>query len=315
MVVFLTAISLIIWNVYDSKINDRSLGSIEIVEEVYSQEPSEEAITEKIEPQEMEPVVEKPLQPEPTEDTEPLIVDPSNIAKKVNALMYHHILRDEENIFGNNGAIISDKSFQEQMKYLYEHKFQTITLDEMEQYVNGTLGLPPKSILITFDDGYKSNYIYAYPILKEYGFKASIFLITSYISDETAPFDPTILQYMSWEEIESSKDVFEFASHTHNLHRQNEEKKGHLISKPGEEVKVDLGKTRELLKTKHFAYPYGHYNEETLEILQELGFTMAYTVKEGSIQPGDVPLELARRAIFRQTTLEQFKRVIGDGSH
>ena len=65
------------------------------------------------------------------------------------------------------------------MKVLYDEKFKTITLEEIEQYVNGKISLPRKSILLTFDDGYEEMYKYVYPILKKYNLSAVVFLIIS----------------------------------------------------------------------------------------------------------------------------------------
>ena len=105
----------------------------------------------------------------------------------VSVLMYHHVLE-------NDGAIaISQKNFEAQMKMLAKGGYTTITPDELLAYKQGKITLPKKSVLITFDDGWRNNYIYAYPILKKYGLKATIFLITSWIeeaSKQPLAFEP-----------------------------------------------------------------------------------------------------------------------------
>ncbi len=231
-------------------------------------------------------------------------------AKRVPILLYHHLLTEEENTFGNNSAILSVDKFKKQMEFLYDNGYTTITLDELEGFLRGQIDLPKKSILITFDDGYKSNYIYAHPILKEYGFKAAIFLVSSWNTEETVPFDPDEIQYLSWQEIGDGRDVFEYASHTHALHVLDDNKKGYLVTKPLEEVKEDLKTAMDLLDTGSLAYPYGHYNSEILETLDSLGYTMAFTVKSGKVKPGDSLLELRRQSIFAKTSLRRFKRMV-----
>ena len=85
------------------------------------------------------------------------------------------------------------KNFEAQMKMLAKGGYTTITPDELLAYKQGKITLPKKSVLITFDDGWRNNYIYAYPILKKYGLKATIFLITSWIeeaSKQPLAFEP-----------------------------------------------------------------------------------------------------------------------------
>lgn len=231
-------------------------------------------------------------------------------AKDVPVLMYHHLLKDEENPFKDNCAILPVETFKKHMDFLYKNGYNTIGLGELEGFVKGEIKLPKRSVLITFDDGYKSNYEYAYPILKEYGFRAAIFLISGWNTDEIVSFDADELQYLSWNEIENSRDVFEYASHTHNLHKLDENEQGYLVTRPPDEVKHDLKTSMQLLDTVYFAYPYGHYNEETLEMLKELGYRMAFTIEPGRVKPGDSLLELNRYTIFPYTSLRDFKKVV-----
>ncbi len=231
-------------------------------------------------------------------------------AESVPVLMYHHLLKDEENPFKDNCVILPVKTFKKHMDLLYENGYYTVGLDELESFVKGELKLPKRSVLITFDDGYKSNYEYAYPILKEYGFRAAIFLISGWNTDEIVSFDADELQHLSWNEIENSRDVFEYASHTHDLHKLDENEQGYLVTRPPDEVRQDLKTSMQLLDTVYFAYPYGHYNEETLEILKELGYRMAFTIEPGRVKPGDSLLELNRYTIFSYTSLRDFKKMV-----
>src|SRR5690606_30523312 len=141
-------------------------------------------------------------------------------AEQVPVLMYHYITPQAYNDQPNNNSIMNLEAFEEGMKYLYEQGYYTATLEELEQYVMGKKALPAKSVVITFDDGYQNNYVYAYPILKKYGFNATIFLIGSRIQPETSVFDPAKKSYLSFEEIKAASDVFEFHSHTYDLHQK-----------------------------------------------------------------------------------------------
>lgn len=240
------------------------------------------------------------------------IIDSSKveIAKNISILSYHHILKNEENPFPNNESILSVEKFKEQMKFLHDNKYNTITLNELEKFLKGEIELPKNSVVITFDDGYKSNYVYAYPILKEYGFKASIFMITELITNEPTEFDPKTLQYLSWSEMIKAQDVFEYASHTNNLHKLDANNKSFLVRKPEDVVYDDLKKTQEILKTTYFAYPYGQYNKNTLDILNSLNFKMAFTTKSGTVKPGNNILKLKRYVITPNISLNKFKKIV-----
>jgi peptidoglycan/xylan/chitin deacetylase (PgdA/CDA1 family) len=234
----------------------------------------------------------------------------SKNAKEVPVLLYHHLLKEEENNFEPNGSIVSVESFQEQMDFLYKNGYNTITLKQLGDYMLGKTNLPEKSVLITFDDGYKSNYIYAYPIMKKYSFRGVIFLITGRDYSKAESFNPKKFQYLSQDEIDSSRDVFEYASHTHSMHEADEVKGAHLTWKTEEEIVNDLTQSKNFLNTEYLAYPFGRYTSDTLRILEQLGFKMAFTIKSGSVKPGDNMLELNRNIIYPNTTIKQFKKIV-----
>ena len=134
---------------------------------------------------------------------------------KVSVLMYHDVFYKNElpkKALNDKGQIVDDcvvsaENFKEQMRFLKKKGYHTLSLDEFYDFVINGAKIPEKSVLITFDDGRKSNFINAYPILKENGFRAVIFLVTSKIPDKTSEFNPEKYQRMSFEEIEKSKEL------------------------------------------------------------------------------------------------------------
>jgi peptidoglycan/xylan/chitin deacetylase (PgdA/CDA1 family) len=251
---------------------------------------------------------------QPTSGTSIIVSDDyqsESVAKEVPVLMYHHLLKKEENTFTSNGVVLNVENFQQQMDYLYNNQYTTITLTELEQWLLGNIELPKKSVCLTFDDGYLSSYIYAYPILKKYDFKAAQFLITSYVNDNSVEFDPKIQQTLSWQDIIKTTDVFEYSNHTHNLHKLDNGK-GYLITKPLDFVKKDLIKNMELTRSPYFAYPYGHYNDDILELLPETGIRMAFTINNGSVKKGDSLLELKRYGISPKTSIATFISIVNN---
>ncbi|MEC1177600.1 polysaccharide deacetylase family protein [Metasolibacillus meyeri] len=226
-------------------------------------------------------------------------------------LMYHHLLADAENKkFRDVSAVTSVENFEAQMKWLYDNDYQSISLQELEQFLNKEINLPGKAVVITFDDGLKSNYIYGYPILKQYHFKATEFLITSRIHLDTTPdFKPDAIQTLSMAEVEAMQDVFDMQSHTHNLHSA-ENGKSHVVIKDEDEVKNDFLMSNNMIQSKYMAYPFGQYNRKTIEILKELDMKMAFTIKNGKVKIGDNPYKLKRLAVNYDHTLEEFVEMV-----
>ena len=93
----------------------------------------------------------------------------------VPVLMYHHVLQ-------KGGFIASSVAeFRKQMEFLAKSDYKTLSMSEFIAYKKGEFAPPKKSVLITFDDGWKDNFVYAYPILREFGLRASMFLVSGWI--------------------------------------------------------------------------------------------------------------------------------------
>lgn len=231
-------------------------------------------------------------------------------ATKIPVLLYHHLLYDEENRNKENGAIVSVENFTQQMRYLKDNDYTTITIEQLYDFLYNDEALPPKSILITFDDGYLSNYRYAYHILKEYGFKASIFIITDVISDKERVFFPNALTMLDRISMEASEDVFSYYSHTDTFHGSVRGVSGFTFHDK-DLVAADTLKSFESVKSLlAFAYPLGMYNDTVIEILTELGVRLAFTTERGYVTPSSNPYQLPRLIISPTHTLQDFKSLI-----
>lgn len=225
-------------------------------------------------------------------------------------LVYHHLLRDQENkFFRHNQSVTTPEMFEEQMKYLYEQGYYTVTMRELEEHIDSKTKLPKKSIAITFDDGYLSNLHYAYPILKKYSFKAAIFLITENVRKEPVSFHPDRLDYVNWPELQHYSDVFSFEGHSHHFHRTFWNI-SYLVLHPQEEIINDLLISRELLPSHYFAYPYGQYTSKTIYSVQEAGYRMAFTIEPHHVHPGSYKWRLGRYWIGPDMTMQSFKELI-----
>ncbi|PFO80413.1 MULTISPECIES: polysaccharide deacetylase family protein [Bacillus cereus group] len=233
--------------------------------------------------------------------------------QKIPVLMYHHLLKNDEKqshpSFKNKGTVSTVEQFEKQMKYLVDNHYHTLTLQEFEDFMVRKKKLPEKSVLITFDDGLKSNYIYAYPILKKYQMHAVVFVITSRLTDEIEKFNPRELQPLSKTELDQMRDVFEIGSHTHNLHNRSNGEVD-LIDKDQEAVKKDIQESKQLLKTDYFCYPFGIYNQKSITILKDLKFHLAFTTNEGYATQENKRLEINRFGISPQVDMKKFADIV-----
>ena len=203
----------------------------------------------------------------PIDTPKTLKVDWSGMQLKQNnigvpVLMYHSI-PDKK---GNDIQMSKDK-FREQMKFLKDNGYVTLTLDDIYNFLESNKKIPLKSVAITFDDGYVDNYTNAFPILKEFGFRATVFYITSSVSNPACISEDQLKEMQSY--------GIDIESHTVNH--------DHLSSLPYAEQLKTLKDSKEYLekllnkKIDYIAYPYGEYNKDTLKAVKEAGYTMALT--------------------------------------
>lgn len=180
------------------------------------------------------------------------------------------------------------KKFDKQMKYLKDHNYNAITLKQMDCFINKTCKIPRKSVLITMDDGYKSNYDLAFKVLKKYNFNGVVFYMGVNYNGENE-------NYMDLKMIKEAKRKYhniEFASHTYDLHHEND----YLLSY--EEINNDFKKMNNVIDTKYFAYPYGHVSHNIEKALKDNNYKLAFTFGPGKnhrkVKLGDDKYHLPR---------------------
>ncbi|AGN87219.1 MULTISPECIES: polysaccharide deacetylase family protein [Enterobacteriaceae] len=233
-------------------------------------------------------------------------------------LTYHHILRDEENTrFRHTSTTTSVRAFTNQMTWLRDQGYTTLSMYQLEGYVRNRMNLPARSVVITFDDGLKSVSRYAYPILREYGFKATAFIISSRIKLKPQPWDPKFLQFMSVSELNQIQDVFDVQSHTHFLHRVDDAMHPILLSRNYHNILFDFKRSRRALAqfnphVLYLAYPFGAYDDKAVKAANDAGFHLAVTTVRGKVKPGDNPFLLKRLYVLRTDSLETMSRLISN---
>ncbi len=224
-------------------------------------------------------------------------------------LVYHQVLPRE--LMRTMDSTISLEAFEQQMGYLKDHHFETLTAHQLYDYLEGRLVVPSKAVLITFDDGLLSTKEYAYPILKQYGFRALQHIISSrtdraqgaQLFDADGP-----LQFFTAADLEVLADVFQFEAHTYELHSLNEESAvGVALEHSKEEILLDLQHNIEQVPTAvSLAYPFGHYHEEFIAAAKEAGLLIGFTTTEGYANQKTSNYEVHRYGITEKKSFEQF---------
>lgn len=224
-------------------------------------------------------------------------------ATYVPVMMYHFFYDEvfEEPTKGTNSHSI--QSVREQLQFLWENGYVTLTMDELYEWLNGNIELPRRCILLTSDDGQDNFFELLQPELHKYGFVATSFVITSYrkhIPEKLAL--PNV----------------ELHSHTHNMHKGMvtsggvPDNRGMMQGVSVEEGVKDIQKSVEILNgSRYFAYPYGTYGGNSKEILRQTGFRLAFTTRYGFVHRGDDPLQLKRVRVSGSMSVNTFKAAIG----
>ena len=237
-------------------------------------------------------------------------------ATRIPVLTYHHILPDSVNETRRNCTwTISRNNFTAQMQYLHENSFYTPSIDEFEAFIHRGRPLPNNSVIIHFDDGYYSNYVYAAPILRQYGLRAVMFAITSdveHLGEIQPPIDHRRLTRSAASTLRNNLDVFETASHTHAMHDHAPgTRQTLLVTASREEIIADTLRSFEFVANhRAFAYPHGQYNATVIQALQEAGITIAFTTTAGYVTRQSDPMRLERFTINRETTIQRFRNIV-----
>ncbi len=187
-------------------------------------------------------------------------------------LMYHNIGYEK------GGFFVTPENFTKQMEYIKKNGYQVITMDGLVASIKDKRPLKRNKVVITFDDGYKDNFKYAYPVLKKFEFPATIFLVTDLIGKK---FTGKGKEFMSWDEaMIMSKDKISFAGHTKTHF--------YLGSVKDEKVAFDeIAGSKKAIEEKigmpldYFCYPSGGFNEKAKELVAKAGYKSACTTNRG----------------------------------
>ncbi|MCP5099108.1 MAG: polysaccharide deacetylase family protein, partial [Chloroflexi bacterium] len=225
---------------------------------------------------------------------------------KVPILMYHYISTppDDADVYRIDLSV-EPEDFREQLAYLADNGYTPIDLYDLSRAITNKRELPEKPVILTFDDGYRDNYEYAFPILEEFGFKGTFFVVTEFI-------DFGREEYMTWDmisEMAAAGHRFEPHSRTHpDLTEQEKEFLIWQILGPQETLAHHIG-----YPPRYFAYPSGQYDDGVITVLKELDYWGAVTTMSGKWHGFDNRYQWARLRIRNNTPLPEFIDLIDPG--
>jgi len=232
---------------------------------------------------------------------------------RVPAVLYHHFVSkqkiDEGEVSNCDPVYFCyDTAFDEQLNYLHQEGYTTISLNEFLAFQDGQKTLPAKPIILTFDDGFMSNYLYAFPILKKYGMKATIFATVEQDSRNFKKYAAVDVPLTRDQMIEMSEYGISIESHS-MTHR-------YLSDLEPEVVRWELEESRRLLENllrrpvRFIAIPSGAYSRAVKRAVKEAGYYAAFCMSKGTNNRKSDRHALRRLVIGRDFSLEDFRRVL-----
>ena len=239
----------------------------------------------------------------------------------------------------DNDMTVTTATFEKQLRGMKERGYTAITMRELINYTQYGNSLPEKPLLITIDDGYESNYLMAFEVLKKLDMPAVISVVGWSVGkttrlDGTTPITP----HFSWETAKKMYDsgLIEIQNHSYDMHSTpfdsplfNPDGRYGLMSIIGEtqeeyrsKLKADMYKNKRLIETNVgnnnvlFCYPYGLKNDITEDVCRELGFKITMTTRKGVnyIRPGSSLYSLNRITVYEKNTAQQLDAYVKDQS-
>jgi peptidoglycan/xylan/chitin deacetylase (PgdA/CDA1 family) len=220
----------------------------------------------------------------------------------VPVLTYHNFSETKQDVM-----MVRRSDFDAQMQFLKDNDYTPITLDELFDFLLYRKEIPEKAVVITFDDGWRGVYDIAYPILKKYGFPATLFVYTDLINGNRKTLD--------WDLVaELDKGGLDVQCHTKSHRNLNRVLENESFQQYATEIEREIIECTETVKkklhkkVKYLAYPYGETNKLVIAFLEKNGYQGAFTVKRDSNPFFMDRYALNRSMIYGDFSLETFKK-------
>jgi peptidoglycan/xylan/chitin deacetylase (PgdA/CDA1 family) len=210
---------------------------------------------------------------------------------------------------GPSKMMVSPSNFEAQMAWLARHHYRVIRLSDLASFLAGRETLPQRAVVISFDDGYESVYRHAFPLLKKYGFAATLFMYSDFVGAGEG---------LSWAQLQemATSGLVDIQAHSKTHRNLVERAANESEAAYRQNLETELRAPRQVLERKlaplgvrvrYFAYPFGDANEWVLEGMRRNDYELGATVNPGGNAFFAHPLMLRRTMIFGDHSLEDFK--------
>jgi peptidoglycan/xylan/chitin deacetylase (PgdA/CDA1 family) len=225
---------------------------------------------------------------------------------RVPILMYHYVSAPplDADIYRVDLSV-TPQQFAQHIAWLAQNGFTAISLDDLVLALTKGYPLPPKAVILTFDDGYEDAYTNAFPVLKQYGMTATFFVVTEWI-DTHQP------GYLTWDQArEMAAAGMSIQSHTRSHQYLTDgcdyDCQVYQILGSVETIEAEIG-----IRPRFFCYPGGRYDDAVLPILEQVGIAAAVTTEAGTLHVSDRLLELKRARMRGTTTVYDLAWMVND---
>ena len=223
---------------------------------------------------------------------------------QVPILMYHYVsVPPAGSDVYRRDLSVSPELFRSHLQALADAGYTPISMYDLVDHLNQGEPLPEKSVILTFDDGYRDNYENAFPLLKEFGMTGMFFVVSDYM-DEGNPL------YLSWDmarEMQTAGMFIESHGRNHaSLRNRNDDYLIWQALGSAETIEHELG-----VRPRFITYPFGHYDRNTIRIFESAGFWGGVTVNAGATHSTDNLFQLRRVRVRGTTSAGELVRLLG----
>jgi peptidoglycan/xylan/chitin deacetylase (PgdA/CDA1 family) len=212
--------------------------------------------------------------------------------------------------FGEHGdrLEVSEAQFREQLNYLKENDYRVIPLADLQGFLRGEQALPKRAVVLTIDDGHRSIYKIAYPLLKEFGYPVTLFVYTDFLGKGG----------LRWKELEEmvAGGLVDVQPHSKSHDNLTKRRSGEDQTRYQRRLRSEVNEPSALLRQKlnrkvtSYAYPYGDASPKVIDELRVNGLHMGLTVQPRANPAFTYPYLLRRTMIFGHRDLESFKAAL-----
>ena len=223
-------------------------------------------------------------------------------ARRIPVITYHRVVSDKQKKKGaakSSSLYVSQSTFRKQMKWLHKHGYRTLNCQEFLLWYEGKISLPKKSVLITFDDSRACLAKYAYPVLKEFNMKGTVFTIGRGVLKNRKDS----IKKKDIPKLQEEYPTVEYQSHTFALHRH------YSMKGVYKRIKKDAAKQKKYFGFDYIAYPYGNSTKAMRKAYKDSGIKMGFAYGDnGYATRKQDRYQIRRIKIYGNGSMYQFRR-------